>query len=160
MSERFRPGDVLVYTPREHHCLEGMAYVRDDGRAVDTFWAPAGDGQSHVLTEDEEATATVRFNVADFDAFDRWDRASRPKWEKYHPDDRARITMQHGLQEVLFVRKGATPDLATQIENARVRVAEAEADRDHAERKLELRRGELNELLASPTPPVEDGGTR
>lgn len=118
-----RTGDVLSYVPRRSHCREGTAFVVNADRVVDTYWRPFGDGESHVLTEQELTTAEVRFNVHDFDVLDS--SGARRKWETYHPDDRSYISSQHGLREVLFVRRGATPDMATQILNAEGEVAES-----------------------------------
>lgn len=146
MSE-FKTGDVLRYTPGQHHCCEGTAYVRDDGRAVDTFWRPMGDGDSHLLTAVEMETAGVAFNVGDFDALDYYTSSSPETWATFHPDDRASISSQHGLQQHLFVRKGAEPHLGTQVENARRRVGRAEEDLDIAQGRLDRARAELLELV-------------
>src|SRR5438128_394492 len=108
VSLTFAPGDVLWYARERDHCREGLALVQDDGRAIDTFWA-LRYGDSHALTPDELATAEVRFNVNGYDALDPYSKASRATWETYHPADRGRISSQHGLQEELFVRRGATP---------------------------------------------------
>lgn len=145
---QFLPGDVLSYVPETSHCREGTAFVTDPDRAVDTYWQPRGDGESHVLTEQELATARVRFNVYDFDALDRYSPSSRETWEKYHPDDRGRISSQHGLQEALFIRRGAKPDLATQIESARAAVESAERELSAAKRNLHRRQEKLAGLMA------------
>lgn len=142
----FNPGDVLRYTPLVHHWREGMARVREDGRILDTYWRPGGDSESHALTEQELASATVVFNVAEFDALDRYSASSREQWEAYHPDDRALISSQHGLQEALFVRKGAHTHLGTQIENARTAVAKAEAELGTAIHTFVSRREHLSAL--------------
>jgi hypothetical protein len=145
-ASEFRPGDVLSYLAERYHCREGTALVRDDGRAVDTFWGSL-DSQAHVLTADELSTAERVFNVNNYDALDRYSRGSRLTWETYHPDDRGRITSQHGLQEALFIRKGATPDLATQIANARAAVERAEVEVRSAESSLKWRREDLAKLM-------------
>lgn len=147
-SESLRSGDVLWYVPETSHCREGTAFVNDRARALDTFWQPEGDGDSHALTDQELATAEVRFNVNDYEPLDRYSRSSRGTWETYHPVDRARIPSQHGLQEQLFIRRGASPDIGTQVANARERVAEAESELSLAERRLEWRREELAALEA------------
>lgn len=149
---RWRPGDVLRYRPERHHAREGTAFVRDDGRAYDTFWSADGsDMYSHALTAQELDTAEAKFNVDAFDELDRYAPGARSKWETYNPDDRARVTMQHGLQEVLFVRRGAAPDMPTQIANAESRVAEAVAEVDAADRRLRWARDELR-LLRDAAP--------
>jgi hypothetical protein len=143
----FTPGDVLSYIPKWHHCRETTAFVREDGIAVDTFWRHT-DSSAAVLSEEEIATAEVRFNVNEFDALDIYSHSSRETWLTYHPDDRGRIPSQHGLQEALFVRKGAEPDLETQIANARREVEEALSEVDSAQRRLEWRREDLAKLEA------------
>lgn len=142
----FKTGDVLRYVPRRYHCKEGTAFVTERGTPLDTYWGPGGNGEYGHLRPEELATAEVVFNVNDYDALDIYANQSRATWLTYHPDDRGRITSQHGLQEALFVRKGATPDLATQIQNARDRVDEAESRVQLAEHILESRRRELAEL--------------
>jgi hypothetical protein len=109
-----------------------------------------------VLRKHELETAGLIFNTNDFDVLDRYAAASRSTWLTYAPRDRGRITSQHGLQELLFVRKGSLPDLATQIDNARRKVKEAEAavrtaqrQRDDARRALaEVEGGEARAALA------------
>lgn len=135
-ATRFRPGDVLAYVGAEHHCREGTAYVQDYG-------------QSHRLSESELATATLSFNVNDYDLLDRYASSSRETWETYRPEDRAQITSQHGLQASLFIRRGAEPHLGTQIENAERRVEKAEAEANSAASALERRRDELAALEAT-----------
>ena len=127
----FRIGDVVRYYPEDRHCREGMAIVgeRSDGRVilVDTFWGSMND--SHVLTDAEEATAELLFNKADYDEVPRHMAYC---WKDYAPADRRAITSQHGLQRRLFIRKGATEDHATKVENAREKLAEAERDLESA----------------------------
>lgn len=145
-STSFKHGDVLSYLPERHHCRETTAFVTERGVALDTYWRPTGDGDSHRLTSDELATATVRFNVNDYDALDVYSRSSRSTWETYHPDDRERIPSQHGYQEALFIRRGAKPDLSTQIENARSRLQTAESGLRIAESRVEWCKRDLAEL--------------
>lgn len=144
-----KPGDVLWYSPEGGtHARECLAFVREDGRVVDTFWHDFDRGSSSYHLRDVEIErAELRFNVNDYEAFDRYDRTAAGRWETYHPDDRARISSQHNLQEVLFIRKGATPDLGTKIKNAQARVAEAESDVRSAQHCLEWRRKDLADLL-------------
>lgn len=145
---QFRPGDVLAYVSIESHCREGTAYVQDSGAAIDTYWRPSGGGDSHRLTESELATASVSFNVNDYDLLERYVSSSRKTWETYRPEDRAQITSQHGLQASLFVRRGAEPHLDTQIENAEAAVLAAEREANSAAYVLERRRDELATLKA------------
>jgi hypothetical protein len=151
-----RAGDVLSYLPSQHHCRQGTALVTEDGLAFDTFWGIRPDNQSHFLTPKELTTAEVKFNVNDFDMLDRYSRSSVSTWETYHADDRGRIGSQHQHQSVYFVRKGAQPDLGTQIENARGEVEEAESALRSAQYRLERRREGLARLEAAALT-FEDG---
>ena len=147
VSHAFKPGDVLAYVPRWHHCREGAAFVKDNGVAVDTYWRHT-DSSAALLNLEELATAELRFNVNDYDALDIYSPSSRSTWLTYHPDARGRIPSQHGLQEALFVRRGAVPDLATQIENARAEVEKAESAVRVAQDRLTFRREDLESLEA------------
>ncbi|HEY0889339.1 MAG TPA: hypothetical protein VGE38_07000 [Nocardioides sp.] len=155
MTGGLRPSDVITYTSDRaargerdaYWCLEGLAVVDDEGRAFDTFW---GSGtERHLLTETERATAKFVFNLAEFDELDRW-RPDIEKWMSYAPDDRGRVTSQHRLEQRLYVRKGAKPAREVMIENARAKVAEAEADAAHAQRMLLLAQEDLAALVAAP----------
>jgi hypothetical protein len=148
MTAPLKPGDVLHYRPSQHHCREGVALVVDGRLARDTYWGLSPGHDSHALTEAELDTATVCFNTYDYELLDGNQRhASRGKWETYHPDDRGRITSQQGLQEALFIRRGAKPDLDTQIANARAEVKKAEEEVRSAQRRLEWRLEDLAKLL-------------
>lgn len=144
----FRPGDVLRYVPALTHCREGRAFVQADGSALDTYWRPEGDQDSHRLSAEEMAKAKLCFNVGDYTALDRYTAVSRETWETFHPADRGRITSQHGLQETLFIRRGAVPHLNTQIANAEQRVTRAEAELRNAQHVLGRERLELANLEA------------
>lgn len=143
----FKPGDVVSYSPADGwHCREGMAYVTDNGTALDTYWNFTGDSDSHALTCAELQTAKLLFNVGDYDALDVYSDSSRETWETYRPDDRGRIASQRGLREALYVRRGAKPDLATQIANAEEAVQQALSQVMSAERTLRFRQQELESL--------------
>ncbi len=156
----FRVGDVVRYSPQPRFpgqrdvrwCREGTAIAekRDDGRLVlvDTFWGSGSD--NHVLTDAELATAEIRFNLNDYDALKEYPRgASHDTWMKYAPAHRETVTAQHGLQSRYYIRKGAQPDLDTQIVNARAVVADAEAAVDSAKWHLECARRDLAALQQS-----------
>jgi hypothetical protein len=80
-------------------------------------------------------------------------------WETYAPADREDIPRHSGYQTLHLVRKGATPDLATQIENAREKLAEAERKVESAQWSVECVRRELALLedRANPSPAVVRG---
>lgn len=130
----FRPGDVVDYTPERTWCREGVAiasqYGDRDAVLLDTYWAT----DRHRLTDAEIATATWRFNVNDFDQLPG---RSKSEWEQYAPSDRQTITSQHGLEVRRFIRKGATKDHATQVENARDRLREARSALQSAQHAVE-----------------------
>lgn len=145
----FKPGDVVRYdTAQNHHCREGMAIARQrpDGSVVllDTYWRSSGD--EYVLSEADLATVKQVFNLADYDELA--ERGSAEKSASYNPADRQTITSQHGLVVRRFIRKGAQPDLETQIENAQRLVDIAERTVESAKFTLECARRDLAELEA------------
>lgn len=149
---QYRPGTVVHYIPDQSRfeprwCREGMAIADDRGHLIDTFWISGSE--AHVLNAAEIATVEALFHLDDYDELDRW-RPDVRLWETYAPEDRQRITSQHGLQQRLFIRKGAQPDLATKIANAERKVAVAEAKVKSAQWDLDWARRELSELVASP----------
>jgi hypothetical protein len=142
----FKPGDVLDYhtlTRPNRWCREGVAIV-EPGRhggapiAVDTYWSSGFD--NHILTEDELATAQLRFNINDYDELDRYARGTRSEWETYHPLERQEVCSQHGLETRYFIRKGAKPDLSTRIANLDRRIEEQEQKVRTAKADLEWMR--------------------
>lgn len=154
----FRVGDVLRYTPQPRFqgqadtrwCREGTALAteRRDGSTLilDTYWGSMSD--AHVLTDAELATAELIFNVGDYDELDQYRSGSREQWLRYAPEDRQRITSQHGLQCRWFIRKDASESLATQIENAREAVRDAEGKVESAQWRLDWAKRDLAELEA------------
>lgn len=153
-----RAGDVVRYEPDPSRhdprwCREGMAIADDRGVLFDTYWGSGSD--NHRLLAVEIASAELLFNLADYDELDRYDRATKGIWETYHPDDRRFVSSQHRLQFRRFVRKGATPDLATQIANAEEKVREADEAEASARRHAEWARVDLAALTTRPLPPEE-----
>lgn len=132
-------GDVASYVPNNRWCREGTAVADSRGRLVDTYWSIGND----VLSEAEASTAQVLFNLRDYRDLDH---SELNRWEDYSPSDRQVITSQHGLQRRLLVRKGAQPDLATQIDNARQAVADAYEKLRRAGRDVDFARAELARL--------------
>lgn len=110
------------------HCREGIAIVREDGKAVDTFWM---SGSDHVLDDAELESATLRFRLPEFHEVDRWE------WVKYAPEDRASLTRQHGMVAALYVRNGAEESIETQTKAAYAELREAEQELQSAGRKIE-----------------------
>ena len=150
---RFKPRDVLRYTPvGGWHCRQGTAIVRGDGVAVDTYWGERGDGsESHRLTVEELADATLEFNVGGYDESGQVGHCAprdEPEWLKYHPRDRQRIGSQGQCCARLYVKQGALPDLETQIGNARAEIEEAESDVRMAQSRLDRAREDLAKLEA------------
>lgn len=140
---KFIAGDVVEWSPQDRHCREGTAIALETHggqiKLFDTFW----DGyEDHVLTDAEELTAEVLFNLNDYDEIDRYKRESQT-WSKYAPEDRQRVTSQHGLQTRWYVRKGASEHWPTQIRNAEDAVAKCVAAVESAERHLRWAREDL-----------------
>lgn len=152
---QFRAGDVISYTTLtrpNRWCREGTALgemVNGTLMWRDTFWSYGG--QQHVLTDDEVATGTLVFNVHDYEKLDESTSLARSNslrtWEQHHPDDRAVLTSQHGLVISYYLRKGAKPDLDTQIDNAKEALVMAKAEADAAQRAVARRQEELASLL-------------
>jgi len=136
------------------HCREGVATEERPGVLFDTFWT---NGDRHKLTETEATSARFRFDTDDFIELDanRFDNADQ--WNTFAPGDRQTITSQQGLQVRYFVRTGAAPDLATQIENARQKVSDAERAERSATSALTWARSELRaleDIVGAPGPSV------
>ncbi|SIE37803.1 Uncharacterised protein [Mycobacteroides abscessus subsp. abscessus] len=149
-----RPGDVVRYTPSTNWCREGIAIAQDQLNTrngiqrhvlLDTYWHLGTE--THVLEDNEAATAEFMFNLADYDELERYSHESPRKWEKYAPDDRQLITSQHGLQKRWFIRKGAKPDWATQIENARQVVTDRKRNLDFAQSDLRWANEDLARVI-------------
>ena len=148
MSTELRAGDVLTYeSERDNWCREGMAIVRKvAGKliAVDTYWITSlsRSGSSpydHVLTDAELDTASVSFNLDDFEVTN----AQHGSHLDYAPADRAVVTSQHGLQKTLLVRKGSA------IVRKHVdRVREARQNLESAQRRLLWAEDDLREAFA------------
>lgn len=128
------------------HCREGVATQDRPGVFLDTFWG--GSGDRHRLNATEVLTLRERFDTDDFVelARDGYGSAARAQWQTFAPEDRESVSSQHGLQVRYFVRRGASPDLATQIENAQQKVAEAERALESATSRLHWAKDELRAL--------------
>lgn len=141
-TPQFKVGQFYSYAIKDSWCREGIAEVTKYG-VRDTYW---GDHDATPLNEGEKASAVLIFDADDYDELDRYGSSSRHRWEQYHPDDRKKTTEQHGCYTRWFVRKGAKPDLGTRIENARARLAEAEAALRSAKYGVESRTRDLEDL--------------
>lgn len=154
MSTELRAGDVLTYEPErdENWCREGMAVVREvAGRlfAVDTYWvtsifSSASSLDDHVLTDAELDTASVSFNLDDFEVTN----AQHGSYLDYAPADRAVVTSQHGLRKTLLVRKGAKPSGSAIVRKHVDRVREARQNLESAQRRLLWAEDDLREAFA------------
>ena len=145
-----KPGEFYRFTPDNHHCTEGIAAVEENGTLNDTFWGSAYDNP---LSETERATLELYFDSADFDEIKH--SLAQQKFEKFHPDDRRRVTSQHGLQGRYFVRKGAKEDIATQIKNTEAWIEQATAELRSAERNKQRAEEWLAQLRKMQPEPVE-----
>lgn len=127
------------------HCREGVATEERPGVFLDTFW---NGGDRHRLTETEAASMKERFDTDDFDELDRNKFDAEARWMRFAPADRQTITSQHRLQARYFVRRGAAPDLATQIENAKQKVTDAEHEVERSASRLKWAQADLAALEA------------
>ena len=137
---------VYSYTIEgSNHCKEGTAVETEEGVLLDTFW---GNDRSR-LSKEEISSAVLQFDTDDFEVIEHHSRQGTPsEWLRYAPEDRNYIPSQHGLQIQWFVRKGAGPDLATELTNQREAVEQAESELRSAQLKLVWERDRLSELLA------------
>jgi hypothetical protein len=141
----FKVGDVLRYDSERANrwCREGQAIVDriEDGRVIafDTYWF--GTSDRHRLTDGELASAEVEFNLAEVRPV-----TANDIFADFHPGDRKIVTHQHGLQQTRYLRLLAEPDLATQIQNAREKVANCERELKSAEWSLEIAQRILESL--------------
>jgi hypothetical protein len=138
-------GDVYTYTPARHHCTEGLAIEDERGRLFDWYWGSSRDSMlDKVVSSDAEDLEFIA-NLGDYDLTPRDGRESN---RDYAPEDRLVIHSQHGLQRTYYVRKGATPDLSTKIENAREKLRDAESAARSAQFQVDWAREELAKLEA------------
>jgi hypothetical protein len=142
-------GEVITYKSEraDRWCREGWAISNDYGRFVDTYWMSTGD--AHVLTEAELATAEHAFWIDDYRELDRYGRGVADEWAKYAPADRRYIPSQHGLQCRYFVRREASFDLPTQIQNASDALDAADSDLHAARRRRQYAEDRLRELQSA-----------
>jgi hypothetical protein len=133
----YKPGDVLRYTPRQHHAREGTAVVNENGIPYDTFWSSNDFG---TLGPNERATAHVIANLNDYEPISEY---REDEYRQRAPQDRLSITHQHGLQVDLYVRKGSEPDPATLLANAQAALCDAESDLRSALSSVEWRQRDV-----------------
>jgi len=138
-------GDVYTYTTEDHHCIEGLAIENDRGELIDWFWGGLVVSHRQHVSRDAEDLKLIA-NLNDYDLTARDGRESN---KDYAPEDRLMIHSQHMLQRTHYIRKGAKPDLATKIENARQRLEEAESAARSARFSVEWAQKELAELEAA-----------
>lgn len=151
-----RPGVVVRYKPDPSRhdprwCREGMAIADSAGVLFDTYWQSGNE--SHRLLPVELATIELLFHMDDYDELDRCSQTTKGLWATYHPDDRHVVTSQHRLQFRWFIRKGARPDIDTQIENAEEKVRECESRVESARQQLEWAQHDLDALNNRVFPP-------
>ena len=138
-------GDVYTYSPKQHHCTEGLAIEDERGRLYDWYWGSSRDSMLDKIVSRDAEDLTLVANLNDYELTERDGRESN---REYAPEDRLVITSQHGHQRTYYIRKGAKPDLATKIENAREELREAERGADSARRYVEWAQRELTRLEA------------
>jgi hypothetical protein len=136
-------GDVYTYTPHERHCTEGLAIEDERGKLIDWFWGGSRDSMLDKIVSRDAADLTLVANLGDYDLTPMDGRQGN---HDYAPEDRLVLHAQHGLQKTHYIRKGAAPDKATKIENARSRLTQAESDARYAQFRLDRAREELAHL--------------
>lgn len=148
----FRAGDVLNYTPKHRHARSHAAVVETIGPwadlvAFDIYWS----ADRTRLTGAELETATVRFNLDDFEEVQL-----QVELQDFHPDDRNELYNPNGRTRY-FRRKGAVPDLGTQLSNTEGLLADANEELAHWTRKKAELEAQASDLrvrvrLAPPRP--------
>lgn len=139
------PYCFYTYHPDSHWCNEGIAQADDKGRLIDTYWGIDASPECE-LSRKERESAVFFFNPEFYDMLPDA-KYSEENWEKFAPSDRERVTSQHGLQVRYFVRKGAKHHLATQIENAKRKLEEANMELRNAKYRADRAENDLAELL-------------
>lgn len=134
--------DVYTYTPKERHCIEGLAIENERGDLIDWFWGGSTVSYRQRVARDAEDLTLVA-NLGDYELTARDGRESN---SDYAPKDRLTITSQHGWQRMHYFRKGAAPDISTRIENARAALHEAEAEARSAQHRVEWAQESLAKL--------------
>ena len=136
-------GDVYTYSPTQRHCTEGLAIEDERGRLFDWYW---GSSRDSMLDKTVSRDAEDLKLIANLNDYDLTPQDGRQGNSEYAPKDRLVIHSQHGLQRTYYIRKGATPDLSTKIENAREELRKAEEAMRSARRSVERAREELARL--------------
>lgn len=113
----FQPGDVVRYTPSRDWCRHGIAVVDEHGIGHDTYWR---DGDGSYVSPAALAGGVLMFRMGDCRRV-----SDEYEWAKYAEADRYSFPMG-AYPRNLFVRADAEPDLETQIQSARAKLAEAE----------------------------------
>jgi hypothetical protein len=135
---RFNPGDVIRYVPRTSHCRHGIAVIDERGDGRDTYW---GDGEYSYVDPERLADGEFMFHLPAYRLVEE------NEWLKYAEEDRQAFPMG-GYPRRLFVRSAAEPDLETQIQNARGKLAEAERELEAAGRSIRWATEDLVKLEA------------
>lgn len=141
---QFKVGQFYRYSPKTNWCHEGLAEVTKHG-ILDTYWG--GSSETSPLNEAERASAVLLFDSADYDELDRYNSGSKYRWEQHNPNERQKITEQHGCRTRWFIKKGAVPCIDTKIQNALDRLEEAEVELRSAKYRVESRTEEIARLV-------------
>jgi len=140
-------GDVYTYNPENHHCMEGLAVENERGRIIDWFWG--GDVVGNQVIDIIDPKVTDLEKIANLNDYELTPRNGRESNADYAPEDRLVLTAQHGLQRTYYIRIGAKPDLATQIENAEYALEEAKSEARSAQYRVERASEALAKLKAT-----------
>jgi len=144
---------VFQYTVEgSNHAREGWAVEIGPGDFRDTYWS----SDRYRLNVREVETLEFRFDTDDFEQITgNYGTGVPPHWKEYASEDRGRIPSQNGLSTMWFIRKGASPDLETQIRAQRADLEQEEsslrsvqARRDAAQRRLDWLLAEREERAA------------
>lgn len=137
---------VFQYTVEgSRHAREGWAVEIAPGDFRDTYWS----SDRYKLNVREVETLVFQFDTDDFEPITgNYGSGIPPIWTEYATEDRARIPSQHGLKPTWYLRKGASPDLDTQIEAQRDVLEREESNLRSVQARRDGAQEKLRELLA------------
>lgn len=137
---------VFRYTIEgSRHAREGWAVEIGPGDFRDTYWS----SDRYQLGVKEVESLEFQFDTEDFEPIiGDYGSGIPPIWTEYASEDRARIPSQHGLRSTWYLRRGASPDLDTQIRAQREILEREESSLRSVQARRDSAQARLKELLA------------
>jgi len=127
-----------------HHAREGWAVEISPGDYRDTYWS----SDRPKLNAQEIESLKFQFDTDDFEQISgNYGSGVPPIWREYASEDRGRIPSQNGLRTSWWLRRGAGPDLDTQIRAQRETLEGARQDLRAVQARFDGAQEKLTELL-------------